>query len=175
MKYFIKDSDKEVQMGQTIEVEQKVITSLGEGVCKTQVVITPESVELLVKQGFLVQKEEEEGMPPATKEHWWKLKPYIRRFARKNDMPLVSAILFFASLEQVSPLAQIHVLLETISEVKNRGKSAAPTVFYLSPSNGFKPVIMNLRASRYCPTFFSKSDAEEAYELIKPFLAAIHE
>jgi hypothetical protein len=67
------------------------------------------------------------------------------------------------------------VLLETISEVKNRGKSPASTVFYLGPVNGFKPVLMNLRSSRYCPTFFSKSDAEEAYELIKPFLAAIHE
>lgn len=175
MKYFIKDSDEEVQMGKTIEVEQKVTTSLGEGICKTQVVVTPKNVGLLVKQGFLVQKEEEKGMSPDLEEHWEKLKPYIRRFARKNDMPLVPAIMFFASLEQVSPLAQIHVLLETISEVKNRGKSAAPTVFYLSPSNGFKPVIMNLRANRYCPTFFSKSDAEEAYELIKPFLAAIHE
>ena len=114
MKYFIKDSDKEVQMGQTIEVEQKVTTSLGEGVCKTQVVLTPENVRMLVKQGFLVQKEEEKGMSHATKEHWEKLKPYIRRFARKNDMPLIPAIMFFASLEQVSPLAQINVLLETI-------------------------------------------------------------
>jgi hypothetical protein len=60
MKYFIKDSDKEVQMGQTIEVEQKVNTSLGEGVCKTQVYVTPKNIGLLVKQGFLVQKDEEE-------------------------------------------------------------------------------------------------------------------
>lgn len=175
MKYFIKDSDKEVQMGQTIEVEQKVMTSLGKGVCKTQVVVTPESVGLLVKQGFLVQKEEEKGMPPATKEHWWKLKPYIRRFARKNDMPLVSAILFFASLEQVSPLAQIHVLLETISEVKNRGKSAAPTVYSLSPTCGFGIATVSLKASKFTPVFYSRDDAKEAYELIKPFLAAIHE
>lgn len=175
MKYFIKDSDKEVQMGQTIEVEQKVVTSLGEGVCKTQVVVTPENVRLLVKKGFLVQKEEENGMPPALKEHWEKLKPYIRRFARKNDMPLVPAILFFASLEQVSPLAQIHVLLETISEVKNRGKSPNSIMFYLNPCNGFKTTIVSLRASKYCPIFFSESDAKEAYELIKPFLAAIHE
>ena len=175
MKYFIKDSDEEVQMGQTIEVEQKVTTSLGEGICKTQVVVTPKNVGLLVKQGFLVQKEEEKGMSPATKEHWEKLKPYIRRFARKNDMPLVPAILFFASLEQVSPLAQIHVLLETISEVKNRGKSAAPTVYYLSPMCGFEIAMVNLRASKFTPVFYSRDDAKEAYELIKPFLAAIHE
>lgn len=175
MKYFIKDSDKEVQMGQTIEVEQKVTTSLGEGVCKTRVVITPESVGLLVKQGFLVQKEEENEMSPALKEHWEKLKPYIRRFARKNDMPLVPAILFFASLEQVSPLAQIHVLLETISEVKNRGKSPAPIVHYLSPVCGFGVTMVDLKASKFAPVFYSKDDAKEAYELIKPFLAAIHE
>lgn len=175
MKYFIKDSDKEVKMGQTIEVEQKVTTSLGEGICKTQIVLTPENVGLLVKQGFLVQKEEEKEMSLDLKEHWEKLKPYIRRFARKNDMPLVPAIMFFASLEQVSPLAQIHVLLETISEVKNRGKSPNSYMFYLNPCNGFKATIVGLRASKYCPTFFSKSDAEEAYELIKPFLVAIHE
>ena len=175
MKYFIKDSDKEVQMGQTIEVEQKVTTSLGEGVCKIQVVVTPENVGLLVKQGFLVQKEEEKGMSPATKEHWEKLKPYIRRFARKNDMSLVPAILFFASLEQASPLAQIHVLLETISEVKNRDKSPTSTVYYLSPMCGFEIAIANLKASKFTPVFYSKGDAKEAYELIKPFLAAIHE
>ena len=175
MKYFIKDSDKEVQMGQTIEVEQKVTTSLGEGVCKTQVVVTPENVGLLVKQGFLVQKEEEKGMSPAIKEHWEKLKPYIRRFARKNDMPLVPAILFFASLEEVSPLVQIYVLLETISEVKNRGKSPAPIVYYLSPTCGFEIAVVNLKASKFIPVFYSRDDAKEAYELIKPFLAAIHE
>ena len=175
MKYFIKDSDEEVQMGQTIEVEQKVTTSLGEGICKTQVVVTPKNVGLLVKQGFLVQKEEEKGMSPDLEEHWEKLKPYIRRFARKNDMPLVPAILFFASLEQVSPLAQIHVLLETISEVKNRGKSAAPTVYYLSPMCGFEIAMVSLRASKFTPVFYSRDDAKEAYELIKPFLAAIYE
>ena len=175
MKYFIKDSDEEVQMGQTIEVEQKVTTSLGEGICKTQVVVTPKNVGLLVKQGFLVQKEEEKGMSPDLEEHWEKLKPYIRRFARKNDMPLVPAIMFFASLEQVSPLAQIHVLLETISEVKNRGKSAAPTVYYLSPMCGFEIAMVSLRASKFTPVFYSRDDAKEAYELIKPFLAAIYE
>lgn len=175
MKYFIKDSDKEVQMGQTIEVEQKVVTSLGEGVCKTQVVVTPENVGLLVKQGFLVQKEEENGMPPALKEHWEKLKPYIRRFARKNDMPLVPAILFFASLEQVSPLAQIHVLLETISEVKNRGKSPEFARYYLNPVYGFKVTMIDPKNSKFLPVFYSGNDAKEAYELIKPFLAAIHE
>lgn len=175
MKYFIKDSDKEVQMGQTIEVEQKVTTSLGEGICKTQVVVTPENVGLLVKKGFLVQKEEEKGMSPALKEHWEKLKPYIRRFARKNDMPLVPAILFFASLESVSPLAQIHVLLEIISEVKNRRKSPASRVFCLSPICGFKIAMVSLEASKFTPVFYSRGDAEEAYELIKPFLAAIHE
>lgn len=175
MKYFIKDSDKEVQMGQTIEVEQKVTTSLGEGVCKTQVVLTPENVKMLVKQGFLVQKEEEKGMSPANKEHWEKLKPYIRRFARKNDISLIPAIMFFASLEQVSPLAQIHVLLETISEVKNRGKSPASTVYCLSPICGFKVAMVNLEASKFTPVFYSRADAWEAHELIKPFLAAIHE
>lgn len=175
MKYFIKDSDKEVQMGQTIEVEQKVMTSLGEGVCKTQVVVTPENVGLLVKKGFLVQKEEENGMSPAIKEHWGKLKPYVRRFARKNDMPLVPAILFFASLQEVSPLAQIHVLLETISEVKNRGKSPASRVFCLSPICGFKIAMVSLEASKFTPVFYSRDDAEEAHELIKPFLAAVHE
>jgi hypothetical protein len=175
MKYFIKDSDKEVQMGQTIEVEQKVVTSLGEGICKTQVVVTPENVGLLVKQGFLVQKEEEKGMSPVTKEHWEKLKPYIRRFARKNDMPLIPAILFFASLEQVSPLAQIHVLLETISEVKNRGKSPAPVAYYLSPVCEFGIAIVNPKASKFVPVFYSRDDAKEAYKLIEPFLVAIHE
>jgi hypothetical protein len=175
MKYFIKDSDKEVQMGQTIEVEQKVTTSLGEGICKTQVVVTPENVGLLVKQGFLVQKEEEKGMSPASEEHWEKLKPYIRRFARKNDMPLVPAILFFASLEQMSPLAHIHVLLETISEVKNRGKSPAFAVYYLSPIFEFEVAMASSKVSKFTPVFYSKDDAMEAYELIKPFLAAIHE
>lgn len=175
MKYFIKDSDKEVQMGQTIEVEQNVVTSLGEGVCKTQVVLTPENVELLVKQGFLVQKEEEKEESLATKEHWEKLKPYIRRFARKNDMPLVPAIMFLASLEEVSPLAQIHMLLETISEVKNRGKSPASTAYYLSPVCGFQMTTVDPKNSKFTPAFYSRDDAKEAYELIKPFLAAIHE
>jgi len=172
MKYFIKDSDKEVQMGQTIEVEQKVVTSLGEGICKTQVVVTPENVGLLVKQGFLVQKEEEKGMSPATKEHWEKLKPYIRRFARKNDMPLVPAILFFASLEQVSPLAQIHVLLETISEVKNRGKEGEQK-YFCDPVRSYR--VTEHLCHPMLPGFIDMADAKEAYELIKPFLAAIHE
>lgn len=175
MKYFIKDSDKEVKMGQTITVEQKVNTSLGEGICKTDVKVTPENVGLLVKKGFLVQKEEEKEESPATKDHWEKLKPYIRRFARKNDISLVPAILFFASLEGVSPLAHIQVLLEIISEVKNRDKSPAPTVYCLSPICGFEVAVINLRDSKFTPVFYSWDDAKEAYELIKPFLAAIHE
>ena len=172
MKYFIKDSDKEVQMGQTIEVEQKVTTSLGEGVCKTQVVITPENIGLLVKQGFLVQKEEEKGMSPNLKEHWEKLKPYVRRFARKNNIPLVPAIMFFASLEQVSPLAQIHVLLETISEVKNRGKEGEQR-YFCDPIRSYK--VTEYLCHPMLPGFIDMADAKEAYELIKPFLAAIHE
>jgi hypothetical protein len=83
--------------------------------------------------------------------------------------------MFFAELEQVSPLAQIHVLLETISEVKNRGKSPAPIVYYLSPMCGFGIATVSLKASKFTPVFYSKDDAKEAHELIKPFLAAIHE
>jgi hypothetical protein len=82
--------------------------------------------------------------------------------------------MFFASLEQVSPLAQIQVLLETIAEVKNRGKSPAPTVYCLSPTCGFKVVMVSPK-SKFIPVFYSGDDAKEAYELIKPFLAAIHE
>lgn len=175
MKYFIKDSDQEVKFGQVIEVEQKVNTSLGEGICKTKVEVTPENIGLLVKQGFLVQKDEKKEEEFNLEAHWQKLKPYIRRFARKNDMPLTATLLFLASLEEVSPIANIQVLLETISEVKNRGRSAAPTVYYLSPTCGFELSVVNLRASKFAPVFYSKDDAKEAYELIKPFLAALHE
>jgi hypothetical protein len=40
---------------------------------------------------------------------------------------------------------------------------------------GFEVAMVNPRASKFVPVFYSREDAWEAYELIKPFLAAIHE
>lgn len=170
MKYFIKKSGQEVKLGQVIEVEQKVNTSLGEGICKTEVQITPANIELLVKQGFLVQKDEKEEQFDL-EAHWHKLKPYIKRFAKKHGLPLPEAILFFASLSAVSSTAHIQVLLEIIAEAKNEGK-LGPMIFVLPPTHNFNVCRcrINISKNKFIPKFHSKEDAEEAYELIRPFL-----
>ncbi len=170
MKYFIKKSGQEVKLGQVIEVEQKVNTSLGEGICKTEVEVTPANIELLVKQGFLVQKDEKEEQFDF-EAHWQKLKPYIRRFAKKHDLPLPEAVLFLACLSATSKAAHVQVLLEVIAEAKNEGKPG-PMIFVLPPSHNFKVCRCKttLPSSKFVPRFCFREDAEEAYELIRPFL-----
>lgn len=166
-KYFVKGTDKEVKVGMTIQIETPADTDFGKGKAVVDVFVTQASLELLIKKGLVEKRDEftaEDG-----KKHMELLKPYIRRFARKNKVDFPQACIILAEIAEISPVAHIEVLLEQISEVLNRERTPGFSVYYLSPLNDYHIVAVP-RGKSVAPIFYNNEDAKEAYKLIAPFV-----
>lgn len=172
VKYYLKDG-QEVKIGNTVEIQKPIDTTLGKGTATVNVLVTQATLELLIKEGFVVKKDDNEWTEERLKGHFELLKPYIRRFARKNKMTYDDAVCALATILEMSPASHIQMLLEVMSEVMNREKSAAPVVFILSPSYDYRVSQINLKNAKLRPKFFSRADAERAYMLLKPFIDEI--
>ena len=171
VKYYAKGTTKEVKVGQTLTVEMNVNTPFGVGRTQVDVVVTQATLEELIKKG-LVEKREDKAINAA--EILESLKPYIRRFARKHDLDFPKACVILAEIYELSPRAYIQVLLEQISEVKNRGKdkSLGVTVWGLNPFMGYN---VGIATKNPCATvFLNRVDAMEAYKLLSPFIEELN-
>lgn len=171
VKYYLKSTGKEVKVGETIEVEMLADTVFGKSTAKVDVLVTQSSLEILIQKGIVV-KEDDSLTEEQLKKHWDLIKPYIRRFARKEKVALPDAIAVFAYVGEISPVAHIDMLLEQIAEVKNRDKERDSQVYWLNPANNYAPSRLMGKSSCVIP-FYSYSDAIEAYGLIKPFVKAM--
>lgn len=169
-KYFLKKNGQELKIGDKVQLTKSVNTSYGEGKVITEVAIDSEEIlDRLVNDGFVgveqAEPEHEEGAEALLA----RLKPYIRRIGRKNDLDYPTTCAMLNAVLHVSPKAHLQMLIESIAEVKNRDKHAGKSVYYLNPISSFKPVEI-IGNPNSATVFFDAADALEAHSLLLPFI-----
>lgn len=60
VKFFIKDSDKEVTLGSKLEIKVPVKTPYGESVCPINVTVSQMNIDRLLYDGFIEKRDDEE-------------------------------------------------------------------------------------------------------------------
>lgn len=170
-KYFLTKNNQELKVGDKITLTKPVTTSYGEGMVMTEIRVTEDILEKLVKDGFVRVEEpnEFEGMAEGMVE---RLKPYIRRIARKNHIDFPTACTLLGAMLAVSPKAHLQLLVETIAEVKNRGKEPGENTWYLNPLTSYKPVQIEGNPTT-ATVFYDALDALEAHGVLLPFIKDI--
>lgn len=166
-KYFLTKNNKEVMVGDKITLTKTVDTPYGEGIMMTEIKVTEDILEKLVEDGFVRVEEPDEAEGIIER-----LKPYIRRIARKNhiDFPIACAML--GTVLNVSPRAHLQLLIEAIAEVKNRGKKSGKDIWYLNPLASYKPVRI-IGNPTTATVFYKAEDALEAHKTLLPFIKGI--
>ena len=162
-KYFLKNSDQELQIGQRVLVQKPMQTPFGMGTVQAEVVITQATLELLEKEGVVEVRDDFD-----VKAYVEKLKPYVRRIARKMKVDLPEASSFLQSLLSLSPKAHFTLLAEVIAEVKNRGLERGPKVYWFNPAANYMIEVIDHPNS--AAAFYSVKDALDAYKLLFPFI-----
>lgn len=160
-KYFLVKNNKEIKVGDEATMTRKTDTPYGMGETTVKLKITERVLNQLVEEG-LVRVED------SADEESKKLRPYIRRFARKNDIDFPEACMVLGILCKISPRAHFQLALETIAEMKNKGKKSVKKVWYLNPFTDYKPVIVDYKPSII--SFYSEEDALDAYNILRPFI-----
>lgn len=167
-KFFLKEDGKEIKLGEKIQISTPVNTSYGEGKAQVEVEISPATLKKLVDDGFVIIKDDE---PQKTEVQIFfeNMKPYFRRFARKNGMSLPACMGYFLLLAETSKRAHLLVLLETIAEVKNRDLKMGTKVYWLNPAANYSPVGV-VGNNNNAVVFYSAKDALDAYRLLHPLI-----
>lgn len=105
-KYFLKESGKEVKIGDTIEVEKEVRTPLGRGNLIVDVVITEDNIPLLTKEGIIKVLNE-----PAI------FKTYVERIPKSHDMDSMCTAYFMSVLLGSDKFVALCLLLKAASDI----------------------------------------------------------
>lgn len=166
-KYILKQSGKEVKVGDTIEMVQPVETIFGKTSITQDVEVDEEKLEILIKNRLVEVKEEEEDL----------LKPYIRKLARKMGFPFFGAVAFFQSLTEVSAFAAYQLLLLYISKDFNKGKDLKD--FAILSVIGVNGHVMSVRNEclnyAHIPVFTTEADAQKAIKILKSLHEFLYE
>jgi hypothetical protein len=87
-----------------------VSTSYGEGKAQVEIEVSPATLKKLVDDGFVIVKDDE---PQKTEVQTFfeNMKPYFRRFARKNGISLSACMGYFLLLFAAKDALDAHKLL----------------------------------------------------------------
>lgn len=170
-KYFLRDNKQEVKLGDKVDLFTTTDTPYGEGRTTVVVTLTEKMLKQLIEDGLIIEKED------ATSEYDFvnSIKPYIRRFARKNGLTFPNAITFLQLLSVLCKKAHLDVLVEMVSEAKNRGKQMGEEVYFLNALNGYYPKAVRVADVKYLPSmhFYDAKDALDARKLLLPVIEDI--
>lgn len=177
-KYFLTENNKELKVGNKIKLTASVNTSYGKGKGVIEVKVTEDTLEKLVKDG-LVRVEESNEADEAdeavnTECLIERLKPYIMEIAKKMHADFPTACGMLGVTYDISPKIQLQLLLETIAEVKNRGKKPGKDNWWLNPLTGYKPIKV-IGSPTSATVFYEVWDALEAYKTLLPFIKDTHD
>ena len=166
-KYFLTKNNQELKVGDKIKLTKPVNTSYGKGMVVTEIKVTENILEKLVEDGFVRVEEPDESESMVER-----LKPYIRKIARKNHIDFPTACTMLSVMLEVSPKAHLQLLVETIAEVKNRDKEPGKDTWYLNPLTSYKPVQI-VGNPTTATVFYEAGDALEAHRTLLPFIKDI--
>lgn len=166
VKYYLKDKNQEVKVGDRVTISVPASTPYGQAKCEVSVLVTQESLKQLIKDGLVVIKEENAV-------NFEDYKPFIRRIARKNNLTMPEAIQLLDSIKEVSIYAHNALLLEAMAEVFNKNK--VPTancnglIYAYAPGPFGEDCTRCLGGPVSYPFFYDAEDARKALKLMKPF------
>lgn len=169
-KYFLKSDNKEIKIGEKIQLKMPINTSYGEAEAIAEIEVNEKTLAQLVEDGF-VEVKEEKSREELTYD---KLLPYFHRAVVRKDLGVYSdlALSLFSILRSISPKAFITLAFDVIAQEKNRGKqNPMKEYFYCDPEHDYKPCTSY--GEPFLPVFYRDSDAWHAYTMLKPLIAAL--
>lgn len=171
-KYFLGKTDKEVKLGSTISVREKVNTSFGFNEVGFVVTLNKKNVKKFIDRG-IIRVEDDNEMDVEKK--FEGLRPCIHRIFKKSPLINESTKKMLTTLASISPKAHLQLLIENFAEIRNRNKKIGDCTWYLNPIAGYAPVkIMGKPSSTMVATvFYDEQDAKEVYSLLSDFINVI--
>jgi hypothetical protein len=168
IKYYLKDSKKEVKMGDKLNITVPIGTPYGTTKCKFDVIITQGTLKQLIKDKLIEEKE----VPIIDIE---KYRYFIRKLAEKNDWTIIATTDLMDLLKSTSLAAHNALLLDLIAQHYNSERSKSRVVFTIS-TDGMYIVSHDITTTRIAsPSFYNYSDAEKALAFMQPFYEAMNE
>ena len=170
VKYFAKDSRKEVNEGDILYVTLPIDTPYGKTVTKMTIKVTEKIIPQLLKDGFIYKEEIDEAT-----QRIMAFKPYIRKLARKAQCTFDTALDFLAILQDVSPTSVNRLLIDMMTQVMNKGKECGDHYYVIqSASDGTYHSrefvdIFGSALRKDIPVFYDKDDAKRAADLLNTF------
>lgn len=163
-KYFLKGTDKAVNLGDTIIViKEGTQTPFGKGETHVTVSVTEQNVEKLIKEGILETKvDTETGLK--------QMDNLLDTFVKATGMPWKLAADLWFKLAHVSTAAFIEILIECMSRLENEGHDMSEEKgFYLNPANNF--AVEPVTGAGLCVVRFATEEgAKKALDFLLPFI-----
>lgn len=164
IKYYLKNTDEEVKVGDRVTISVPASTPYGETFCEVSVLVTQESLKQLIKDNLVTEKNVLDFSD---------YKPFIRRIARKNNLTMPEAVELLNNIKEISIYAHNILLLEAMADVFNRDKiptaNSQGTINTYAPSPYGEDCTKFLGGPVSTPFFYDIEDARKAIELMKPF------
>lgn len=171
-KYFLGKTDREVKLGSTISVREKVNTSFGFNEVGFVVTLNKKNVKKLIDRGIIRVEDDKEV---SVEEKFKGLRPCIHRIFKKSPFIDESTRKMLNALANISPKVHLQLLIENFAEIRNKDKKIGDCTWYLNPIAGYAPVkIMGKPSSTMLATvFYDEQDAKEVYSLLSDFINII--
>lgn len=171
-KYFLGKTDKEVKLGSTISVREKVNTSFGFNEVGFVVTLNKKNVKKFIDRG-IIRVEDDEEM--SVEKRFEGMMPCVHRIFKKSPLINESTKKMLTALASISPKAHLQLLIENFAEIRNKDKKIGDCTWYLNPIAGYAPIkIMGKPSSTMVATvFYDEQDAKEVYSLLSDFINVI--
>ena len=170
VKYFLKNTEQEVNIGNTVVISVPAKTPYGGGKCEVEVLVTQAILDQLVKDGLVEARELKPVFKAPDREIY---KPFIRRLARRMKVNFEDALDFLGFLLEASPYAHKCLLVELMADVYNKEKKFGETVYIVDMTTN-KPLARTVGGPFHSPAFADFLDAERACALMIPFVSLVN-
>lgn len=168
VKYFLKDSEQEIHMGDTIEIKVPFKTKYGEGFHQTKALITQAMLLSLIEDGLIVKKEIK-NKDEEFRSIW---KPFIKGLIKDTKLSFDEAMVSIDVIKTLSPQSFSYLLLDLISRQWNKGKQKPYIVCTVNMDiKNNNPIEFHVGKYVKGPWFSSRNDAQNALILIAPYIS----
>lgn len=163
MTRFYLENGREVKVGSIIRIESEMETPFGKGVISVDVKITEDIIPLLVKNGILLSKNDDEAT----------IKSYIRRVAKTYNADFLTASTFINVVAKYDKFMALYMLLKAASEKAMCGyKGDNCIVIHLH--NGKIYTIKNENIPSHLLIFPTHEEANNAIEVLSSLYKEVY-
>ncbi len=166
VKYFLKNSEQEVHIGDTIEIKVPFKTKYGEGFHQTKTLVTQAILHTLIEDDLIVKKEfknEDEEF-----RNIWK--PFIEGLTEGTKFSFEEAMAAINIMKTLFPHSISYLLLDIISRQWNKDKKKPRMVYTINLNiKASNPIEFHLAKYVNGHWFDSVEDAKKALMLITTF------